>query len=54
MPASPSVRLSTVADSAALGSLLYGPDTHAKVLLLDHKDAVAEMLIAAAQQHEPH
>jgi hypothetical protein len=38
------------ADSATLGSLLYGADTHVKVLLLDHKDAVAEMLIAAAQQ----
>jgi len=43
--------ISLLADSAALGSLLYGPDTHVKVLLLDHKDTVAEMLIAAAQQH---
>ena len=39
------------ADSATLGSLLYGADTHVKVLLLDHKDTVADMLIAAAQQH---
>ena len=38
------------ADSATLGSLLFGPDTNVKVLLLDHKDTVAEMLIAAAQQ----
>jgi hypothetical protein len=43
--------LGLLADSATLGSLLYGPDTHVKVLLLDHKEAVAEMLIAAAQQH---
>jgi len=39
------------ADSATLGSLLYGADTNVKVLLLEHKDAVAEMLIAGAQQH---
>ncbi len=37
-------------DSAKLGSLLYGANAHVKVLLLDHKDAVAEMLIAGAQQ----
>ena len=35
------------------GSLLFGPDTIVKVLLLDHKDTVAEMLIAAAQQNKP-
>ncbi len=44
--------LEILADSATLGSLLYGPDTHVKVLLLDHKDTVAEMLIAGAQQNE--
>jgi len=43
--------LSLLADSATLGSLLYGADTRVKVLLLDHKDAVAEMLIAGAQQY---
>jgi hypothetical protein len=41
------------ADSAKLGSLLFGPDTNVKVLLLDHKETVAEMLIAAAQQNKP-
>ena len=41
--------LSLRTDSAELGRLLYGPDTIVKVLLLDHKEAVAEMLIAAAQ-----
>ena len=40
------------ADSATLGSLLYGADALVKVLLLDHKDTAAEMLIAAAQQTE--
>lgn len=40
------------ADSAALGSLLFGPGSYAKVLLLDHKDAAADLLIAAAQQAE--
>jgi hypothetical protein len=43
--------LTLQADSATLGSLLYGPDTLVKVLMLDHKDSVAEMLIAGAQQH---
>jgi hypothetical protein len=42
--------LALQADSATLGSLLFGPDTNVKVLLLDHKETVAEMLIAAAQQ----
>jgi len=41
------------AGSTELGSLLFGADSHAKVLLLDHKEAVADMLIAAAQQHKP-
>jgi len=40
------------ADSATLGSLLYGANAYVKVLLLDHKDTVAEMLIAGAQQAE--
>jgi len=40
------------ADSAQVGSLLFGADSRAKVLLLDHKEAVAGMLIAAAQQKE--
>jgi hypothetical protein len=43
--------LTLQADSATLGSLLYGPAMLVKVLLLDHKDSVAEMLIAGAQQH---
>jgi hypothetical protein len=38
-------------DSASLGQLLYGPDAHVKVVLLDHKDTVADVLIAAAKQH---
>jgi hypothetical protein len=38
------------ADSTTLGSLLYGADSRVKVLLIDHKDTVAEMLIAGAQQ----
>ena len=42
--------LALQADSATLGSLPFGPNTIVKVLLLDHKDTVAEMLIAAAQQ----
>ncbi len=42
--------LALTADSARIGSLLFGANAHAKVLLLDHKEAVAGMLIAAAQQ----
>jgi len=42
--------LALQADSSRLGSLLFGPEAHAKVLLLDHKDTVADMLTAAAQQ----
>jgi len=42
--------LALTADSARIGSLLFGADSHAKVLLLDHKEAVAGMLIAAARQ----
>lgn len=44
--------LALTADSARIGSLLFGADSHAKVLLLDHKEAVAGMLIAAAQQKD--
>jgi hypothetical protein len=42
--------LNLTADSARIGSLLFGADSRAKVLLLDHKEAVTGMLIAAAQQ----
>jgi hypothetical protein len=42
--------LALAADSARIGSLLFGANARAKVLLLDHKEAVAGMLIAAAQQ----
>jgi len=43
--------LALAADSACIGSLLFGADSHAKVLLLDHKEAVAGMLIAAGRQY---
>jgi hypothetical protein len=42
--------LALAADSARIGSLLFGANARAKVLLLDHKEAVAGMLIAAARQ----
>lgn len=37
----------------ALGALLFGPDALARVVLLEHKDAVAAALLAIADVEEP-
>jgi hypothetical protein len=36
------------ASAAELGRLLFGPEAIARLVLLDHKDAVAEALLAIA------
>ena len=36
------------ADGDVLGRLLYGPDKLAKLVMVDHKDAVAQVLLALA------
>jgi hypothetical protein len=38
------------ADERALGALLFGPEQVARLLLLEHKDAVAAVLLALAAQ----
>jgi len=38
------------ADEYALGQLLFGPDQVARLLLVEHKDAVSEVLLALAAQ----
>ncbi|RIL00889.1 MAG: hypothetical protein DCC71_18275 [Proteobacteria bacterium] len=40
------------ADAETLGSLLYGPGRRARLLLVEHKDAVAALLLALAEQWE--
>jgi hypothetical protein len=42
------VRLS--ADEHALGEMLFGPDERARLLLIEHKDAVSAVLLALASQ----
>jgi hypothetical protein len=37
-------------DEHALGELLYGPGRVARLVLLDHKNAVADVLLAVAEQ----
>ena len=39
-------------DALPLGSLLYGPDRLTRLLLIEHKDAVAAVLLAVATQWE--
>jgi hypothetical protein len=39
-------------DALTLGSLLYGPDRLTRLLLIEHKDAVAAILLAVATQWE--
>lgn len=39
-------------DALTLGGLLYGPDRLTRLLLLEHKDAVAAVLLAVAAQWE--
>lgn len=39
-------------DALTLGSLLYGPDRLTRLLLIEHKDAVAAVLLAVATQWE--
>lgn len=41
------------ASAAQLGALLFGPEAIARVVLLDHKDAVAAALLAIAGPPEP-
>ena len=36
------------ADERALGQLLFGPDQLARLLLVEHKDAVSAVLLALA------
>jgi hypothetical protein len=38
------------ADERALGQLLFGPDRVARLLLVEHKDAVSAVLLALAAQ----
>ena len=38
------------ADERALGQLLFGPDERARLLLVEHKDAVSAVLLALASQ----
>jgi hypothetical protein len=38
------------ADERTLGELLFGPDQPTRLLLLEHKDAVSEVLLALAAQ----
>ena len=42
------VRVAT--DAEALGALLFGPGRRARLLMLEHKDAVAAVLLAIAEQ----
>ena len=39
-------------DGAALGTLLFGPNSSARLLMVEHKDAVAELLLRLADQLE--
>lgn len=39
-------------DALTLGGLLYGPDRLTRLLLIEHKDAVAAVLLAVATQWE--
>ncbi|MBW2414801.1 MAG: hypothetical protein JRG76_09870, partial [Deltaproteobacteria bacterium] len=41
------------ADELALGQLLFGPDERARLLLVEHKDAVSAVLLALAAQWSP-
>ena len=45
------VRIATNAD--ALGALLFGPGRRARLLMLEHKDAVAAVLLALTAPHQP-
>ncbi len=38
------------ADERALGQLLFGPDERARLLLVEHKDAVSAVLLALASR----
>ncbi len=42
------LRLTT--DEGTLGELLFGPDQRARLLLVEHKDAVSTVLLALAEQ----
>lgn len=44
------VAVRLVADGPVLGSMIYGPGSSARVLMIDHKDAVAAVLLALADQ----
>ncbi len=44
------IRLET--DEHTLGSLLFGADRIARLVLLEHKSAVAELLLAVARQFD--
>jgi hypothetical protein len=39
-------------DAAALGGLLFGPGRRARLLLIEHKDAVCRVLLALAGEGE--
>jgi hypothetical protein len=39
-------------DAETLGALLFGPGRRARLLMLEHKDAVAAVLLAMAGQWE--
>lgn len=38
------------ADAATLGGLLFGPNRIARLLMIEHKDAVSEVLLSLAGQ----